>query len=275
MSWQGESISKLARLIAAGAAAAALLAFGAPAEAQAFTAAGQRCKLIEVPTAAPFGASACPGVRPGAMVRTEAGYCTMNFLFNGADGRRYMATAGHCILGEGPLSEDVGERSWAPGTGPVARDGDGRRIGEFAYAVLQSPKDFALIRLDPGIVANAQICHFGGPNGVNSDLSPSPVLLHHYGNGQAVGDVLPARSALALGTPDPDDVLTFGAVIPGDSGSPIISDDGRALGVVVAIGISIGGDQAGPVIVTRLAPQEARAEQVLRTTLTLQTAPEL
>jgi SAM-dependent MidA family methyltransferase len=43
---------------------------------------------------------------------------------------------------------------------------NGNRIGEFAYAILQDPKDFALIRLDPGVAANPQMCHFGGPTGV-------------------------------------------------------------------------------------------------------------
>ena len=62
-----------------------------------------------------------------------------------------------------------GWRPWAAGSGPVARDGNGNRIGEFAYAILQEPKDFALIRLDSGVAASPQMCHFGGPTGTNSD----------------------------------------------------------------------------------------------------------
>ena len=80
-----------------------------------------------------------------------------------------MGTAGHCILGESPVGGDVGEESWAPGTGPVASDADGNRIGEFAYAILQDPKDFAVIRLDAGVEASPQMCHFGGPTGTNTD----------------------------------------------------------------------------------------------------------
>jgi hypothetical protein len=159
----------------------------------------------------------------------------------------------------------------------VARDSEGKRIGEFAYAALQDPKDFALIRLDSNVPADPQMCHFGGPAGTNADLAQVPTLLHHYGNGEVIGDVLPARSALALGTPNPDRVLATGLAVPGDSGSGIISADGRAVGVVVALGVALGGLgtdglDAGPVIVTRIAPQESRAEQVLGTTLTLRTA---
>jgi len=238
---------------------------------------GQPCKLIPVPTAAPVGTGPCPGVRPGAIVQSDAGQCTFNFRFNGSDGRRYIGTAGHCILGESPVGGDVGEESWAPGQGPLARDSEGNRIGEFAYAILEDPKDFALIRLDDGVEASSQMCHFGGPNGTNADQPSSPTVLNHFGNGLGVGSVLPARSALAVGMPDPDHVFAQGVAVPGDSGSGVISDDGRAVGVLVTVGvhsgsIGTGGVDAGVVGITRIAPQEARAEQVLGTTLNLQTA---
>ncbi|HEX2359312.1 MAG TPA: hypothetical protein VHH72_05815 [Solirubrobacterales bacterium] len=195
-----------------------------------FTLGGKPCKLIEVPAAAPVGTGTCPGVRPGAIVNSEAGQCTMNFLFTGSDGRRYVGTAGHCILGESPIGGDVGEESWAPGSGPEATDGVGNRIGEFAYAVLQDPKDFALVRLDPGVEASPQMCHFGGPTGVNSDITSSPTVLQHFGNGLGIGSVLPARTHIALSMPDPDHVFATGGAAPGDSGSGVISSDGRAVG---------------------------------------------
>jgi hypothetical protein len=243
-----------------------------------WTLGGKPCKLIEVPAAAPAGTGQCPGVRPGAVVNSDKGQCSFNFLFTGADGARYMGTAGHCILGDDPFGGDAGEQSWAHGSGPVARDGDGNRIGEFSYAILQDPKDFALIRLDPGVNASPQMCHFGGPTGTNDDRSSSATVLNHFGNGLGVGDVLPARSALAIGMPNPDHVYAQGAVVPGDSGSGIISADGRAVGVIVTTGlhtnaIGTGGVDAGTMGITRLTPQVNRAEQVLGTDLTLQTAP--
>ena len=247
-----------------------------------WTLGGVPCDLIEVQAAAPVGVGTCPGVRPGAIVQSDKGSCTFNFLFAGSDGRRYIGTAGHCILGDSPVGGDVGEQSWAPGTGPEARDGDGNRIGEFAYAILQDPKDFALIRIDEGVAADPQMCHFGGPTGINSDTPglDSPTVLHYFGNGLAVGSVVPARSALALGMPDPDHVYAEGLVVPGDSGAGIISEDGRAVGVVVTTGVhsaSVGtsGIDAGLVGITRIAPQLDRAEDVLGIGLTLETAPTL
>jgi hypothetical protein len=276
-------------LLACVLAAAALLASAAPANAGLlglgggkstaadWTLGGVPCDLIAVPAATPIGTGACPGVRPGAVVQSDSGQCTFNFLFQGSDGSRYIGTAGHCILGDSPIGGDAGEQTWAAGSGPVARDGQGNRIGEFAYAILQDPKDFALIRLDAGVAANPQMCHFGGPTGVNSDQGADPVVLHHFGQGLGVGAVLPARSALAIGMPHPDHVFAEGAVVPGDSGSGIISADGRAVGVIVTTGIhsgSIGTDgvDAGTMGVTRIAPQVARAQQVTGVSYTLQTA---
>jgi hypothetical protein len=256
------------------------LGLPAPSSSANWTLGGVPCTLIPVPAAAPLGTGTCPGVRPGAIVRSNVGQCTLNFLFQGSDGSRYIGTAGHCILGTSPIGGDVGEMAWAPGTGPVARDDGGKRIGEFAYAILQDPKDFSLIRLDSQVQADAGMCHFGGPTAVNDDNPglTEPVALNWFGNGVGVGAVLPARSAVAAGMPSPDHVFAQGAAAPGDSGSGVISSDGRAVGVLVTVGvhtasIGSGGLDAGLIGMTRLTPQVKRARQVLGVDLVLQLAP--
>jgi hypothetical protein len=245
-----------------------------------WTLGGTPTNLIPVPAAAPVGTGTCPGVRPGAIVLSDGGQCTFNFLFQGSDGVRYIGTAGHCILDEGPFGGDVGELSWAPGTGPVARSANENRVGEFAYAILQDPKDFALVRLDPGVQASAGMCHFGGPTAANDDQPDltQPVVLNFFGNGIGVGALLPARSALAAGMPDPDHVFAQGVAAPGDSGSGVISSDGRAVGVAVTFGVHFGsvgvlGMNGGVIGITRLTPQVLRAQQVLGVNLDLQEAP--
>ena len=259
---------------------AGLLDLIGPSSSSNWTLGGVPCTLIPVPVAAPFGTGTCPGVRPGAIVRSDVGQCTLNFLFMGSDGSRYIGTAGHCILGTSPFGGDVGEMAWAPGTGPEARDSGGNRIGEFAYAILQDPKDFSLIRLDPQVEANAGMCHFGGPTAVNDDQPGllQPVVLNWFGNGVGVGAVVPARSALAAGMPDPDHVFAQGVAVPGDSGSGVISSDGRAVGVLVTVGVhtaslGFGGLDAGTIGMTRLTPQVERAQAVLGVNLELQLAP--
>lgn len=234
-------------------------------------------ELLPTRTAAlPLGLGACTGVRPGATVMSEGGLCSFNYLFVGEDQdgneQRYMGTAGHCILGV-----VTGEQTWAPDTGPVARDATGNRVGEFAYAVLDGVRDFALVRLDDGVDANPQMCHFGGPTGINKDLSPGPVTLQHYGQALVFGQLLPGRTSVALTTSDPDQVFANGLALFGDSGGAVNSADGRAMGVLVTVGLHL--DQlpnAGTIGVTRIAPQVEQAKDVLGlTTLDMQLAPQL
>lgn len=224
-------------------------------------------------------ASAGDGVHPGAIVNSSIGQCTDNFLFDGSDGNRYIGSAGHCVLAAPDVGgANAGEKTWAPGTGPVATDSNGARIGEWAYAILQDPKDFSLIRLDPSVAATPQMPTYGGPTGIFTDISPNTVLLQYYGEGIGVSSIAPARSAVAFGTPDPDHVYAQGLVVPGDSGSAIETADGRAVGVIVTTGLHTGsigssGIDAGLMGITRLPPQLARAAQMLGLTLTMRTAP--
>lgn len=227
-------------------------------------------------TASPVAlGAACPGVRPGAVLRLEPqGQCTFNYLFKGTDGTRYIGTAGHCAL-EGT---GVAEKAWAKGKGPVARDGAGQRVGEFAYAVLKEPKDFALVRLDPAVAASPEVCHFGGPTRLHDATSGGGTVLQHFGQGVAIGDIVPARPELAGDLSDPDQVTSVGVAVPGDSGSPVQTADGGAVGVLVSTGVAAGVSErglpvAGNITITRLAPQLAQASSVTGVRYTLQTAP--
>lgn len=219
----------------------------------------------------PAGVGWCPGVRPGGYVVSSVGGCTMNFVLIGSDYRVYIGTAGHCIL------ETEQERAWSAGTGPTAWDGSRARIGEFAYAILddRADRDYALIRVDEGVPVNFQMCHFGGPTGLNSDLTRTPTVLEQYGNGIIIGKTVPARTHIAPFMNNPNIVYANGAAIFGDSGSGVISDDGRAVGVLVHLGVAVGTNNTGTTGITRLGPQIALAQQALGIELHLQTAPKL
>ena len=251
------------------------------------------CSPIPVPASGEPGAvgsGTCPGVRPGGRVLTEIGDCTFNFLFRAPDGTRYIGTAGHCVSpGTDYTFKDTDsdgngriERVWARGRGPEAKGLDRRRIGEFAYTIVQDPKDFALIRLDPDVGASPEMCHFGAPRGVYTSDSGGAVVLHYYGNGQGIDTVAPARSAVALGTPNPDHVYAAGLALPGDSGAGVMTDDGQAVGVLVSTGYPTPGPNelpqanekgvdVGTMGITRLGPQLARAAEKLGVSLELVT----
>lgn len=252
---------------------------------------------------APVGTDQCWGVRPGGRVLSAIGDCTLNFLFRASDGARYIGTAGHCAdLGEENTFEnsDRGgngriERIWAWGKGPMAKDIGGQRIGEFVYAIVYPPKDFALIRLDPHVAASPEMCHFGAPRGLYSttDAGQAALFLRYYGNAEGVGEVAPARTAVAFGTPNRDHVSAVGLAVPGDSGAGVMTADGFAVGVLVTTGVSglaferdrnhvpapkdlpeasEKGVDIGTMGITRLGPQLERASAKLGVSLYLVTA---
>lgn len=235
------------------------------------------CPLIEVPFAAPFGAGSCPGVRPGALLEVPEGFCTMNFLFQGRKKARYIATAGHCVINE----QTGGERVFAKGKGPIAKDGEGKPIGRFAYGNLEldGDGDFALVKLFKSVKANPQMCHFGGPVSINRSTSPNSTQLSLYGNGTVIGEVLPARTLIGSGFRNPGHLNAVGAALPGDSGGPVTDGTGRAVGVLVVGGVlldSVGTDglDGGNIGISRLGPQLERARQKLGGgRLQLKTAP--
>lgn len=244
--------------------------------------------------APPVGRAPCPGVRPGALVVVEGSRCTLNFLFSAQGAKRYIGTAAHCLLGA-PIAVDQ-ERVWDRGEGPVARGSDGRRVGEFVYAVLDKAgdsiedapdgRDFALIRIDKNIRSKARMCFFGGPTGIDRSQPSGPITVHWYGNGNGLGSlgflgeeepVLPARSGVANGMPNPRSVVATGAATFGDSGAGVLNDQAEAIGLIASLGLHSDsrGDapQAGVIGIVRLAPVVKAAERALRIKLTLQQAP--
>ena len=214
----------------------------------------------------------CSGIRPGVEVRTPMGGCTANFVFHGTsrdagggvvDEGLFIGTAGHCVV-------DGVEKTWARGEGPPVLDRSDARMGEVAYAtfaVAGSESDFALIRIDAARSdeVNPQMCHFGGPTRIGSTARQGDVV-HHFGQGLAWGATVPGRSGVVAPGTASETTLFFGSALWGDSGSPVITPDGAALGVQVGILPPI-------VFATNLQPQLQRASEQLGITFELQTAP--
>jgi hypothetical protein len=189
-------------------------------------------------------------------------------MFRGSDGHRYVSTAGHCVLpSDGPAIH-----TWAA-DGPPAFDGRGRLIGHFAYAKDDDPDDFALIRLNEGVRSSPRMCHFGGPVAIAREHRDMPALLHYYGNGLSVRGgnevdltTVPARSAVVRHTLARRFAAAHGVAYFGDSGGPVITEDGRAFGLTVSLLPTGFG-------ITRLPHQLDLAERALGIELSLITAP--
>ena len=218
----------------------------------------------------PVGSSPCPGVRPGAVLYSGNELCTFGFVFQGTDRRRYVATAGHCAFAPDPATAPGKTQTWKPGTGPVVKDADGKQVGRFAYATMQGDfKDFALVRLDNGVPVSPELCHFGGPTGLNTEVHNRDMLVEHYGHGSGL-ETVPARTGEAFfGLYREDYVYFYGAASAGDSGAPVVDEDGQAIGLITDLTTPFTGN----VGVNRLAGHLAAAGKALKIRLTLLTAP--
>jgi hypothetical protein len=259
----------------AGPAGPALASAATSAPAALTTIAGHPCvlRVAAAPSdrARVVAQRSCPGVRPGGAVVTPLGLCTLNFLFRGSDGADYMGTAGHCVLERTAVKEAV----FDAGTGPLASDVAGSRIGTFAYAALDDERDFALVRLDPGVAASPAICGYGGPTHLDTAPVAPVTALHYFAQGAFTGDLVPARALFALGQ-DALSVTSVGLASPGDSGGPVIRGDGGAVGLLVATGPGLPLSLLGAGLVSytvKLAPQLDRATRATGVGYTIRTAP--
>jgi hypothetical protein len=113
---------------------------------------------------------------------------------------------------------------------------------------------------------------------LNDDATDQPTVLRLYGAGMGIREIAPARTLLAASMTNRWDVGATGVVAPGDSGSPVISDDGRAVGIQYLVGVVWGGLPGTPeftpgnVAIYRLRPQVSAAERIIDLRLELMTA---
>ena len=202
-----------------------------------------------------FGASgpvsAATPIQPGARIVSGNSACTMNFIYRevlpertstsrrSAAARRspstthavkprlFAGTAGHCVTG-------VGARV-------STRDG---AFGTVAFHVHNDSDDFAFIEIDreKEYLVNPTMLGFDGPTGVISGTETQRGdAAHVYGNGLIVGqsELTRPRTGI-LNHADSQYYRATLPVIMGDSGGPVLHEDGSALGIVVHL--SLWGD---------------------------------
>ncbi len=192
-------------------------------------------------------------IRPG--IRLHFGYgasCTSNFVFTDAQGEIYLGTAAHCVTA---LGENVWRAEGDAYTGS-------RRVGHIGRVVYSSQisdgvdsypceilftcsdeewDDFALIKIfsEMGRRVNPSMRKFGGPTGVISYEEVrlwDRVLTAGYSELRPGPYQLGAREAYVREKVDPHRIyVTGGTGVFGDSGSGVISSDGRAVGTLVTL----------------------------------------
>lgn len=209
-------------------------------------------------------------VQPGMAIDVAGTGCTLAFLVRGSDHQLYGSTAGHCapptpttvirvstVLGR-PLGVIVYLESWSiPGSNPT--------------------RDFALIRFDRGIEANPAVMTWGGPTGLLTGSVSSATTVNLYGQGLGVSAVTPARTGLMPASTDIEFEHVVIAASPGDSGAPVLTSGGLAIGSLIGfesgnpgIGTQNGRTEVAPgFLVMRLDSALGRASHKLHMALAL------
>ncbi len=190
-------------------------------------------------------------VRPGVGILAWDGHtgqrsayaCTSNFLFQSPDNRSlYLGTAAHC-------TDDLDINDTVEIAG-------GQATGTLIYSsskVMDSKgeseryNDLALVRIDDEYrhLVHPAVLHYGGPTGLaDSSRVDEGDAVATFGNSslrRPVLNGLDPREGLISGA---DGDWRLGAIfqhpgVPGDSGSPVIDEEGQALAVLTTLGVAV------------------------------------
>lgn len=179
---------------------------------------------------------ACTGaIRPGAEM-TAPSVCTLNFVFT--DGNDFfVGTAGHCV--------EEGDRVRA------------QDVGSFGTVVMKifdgNADDFGLIQVDKDEehLVEPTVCSFGGPEGVQDDGYGTGLPLYEYGWGTATF-LHPATRQRAHSHAFASGGMASwnGVGSGGDSGAPVLTDDGDAYAIHTAGVTPVAGAalEGGPTV---------------------------
>jgi trypsin-like peptidase len=220
---------------------------------------GNQTPPVKETPQAPWPAIDQAKIRPGVQMTMTIGgssfLCTSNFVFRSADNSTlYLGLAAHCVdgmkIGDAINIDGAAKKATLAYSSWIA-------LGLTNCGGNQPPAacddDFALAKVDAGDRAKVHpaMLHFGGPTQLadsgsfglqqrvlfygNSDLHPQENLNWHE------GVVVAPQSGPQFR------ILTAPPGVPGDSGSGVLTRDGRAAGIFVNICISPCPGQQGVV----------------------------
>lgn len=193
-------------------------------------------------------------VHPGVILYAEGKACTANFVFTDAAGHFYIGEAAHCMSSGEPTNFNGCIDPVLPlGTevGIVGSDVKGK-LAYSSWSTMQARKeqdgttcstnDFALVRLPDNVRAtlNPSVPHFGGPTGLAPGGAGTGEFVYSYGNSplrQGIAALSP-KSGVVVDREDNDWTYIcyfVTPIIPGDSGSGVLDESGRALGVASSL----------------------------------------
>ena len=179
-------------------------------------------------------------IRPGIQVTSETGQCTSNFVFASPDNASlYLGFAAHCVEGL-DLGAPIDIGGIATGTLAYSSWHTMDEVEESDAAALEY-NDFALVLIpaEARQLVHPAVRHFGGPTALadSTGVATGDKVIT-YGNSGLRQEIEPAswHEGYVLETNDwSTSIYTLGPGVPGDSGSGVLTGDGRALGILVTL----------------------------------------
>ena len=203
--------------------------------------------------AAPAAANAAVTLQPGAYHETDAGSCTLNFVYtHGSD--TLLGTAAHCV-------DKVGQR---------VRDIEGVEFGSVSFIGDEDTTewDFAFIKVDAEDVGRVSPAVKGYPQYPTGSTVPSDtatgdqIQLSGYGLGYDTTKPTQEQRRAVMGFDDAEWYSVTGPIHWGDSGGPLVHiRTGKALGIVSRLCIGVCSEE-GPTVQGILAKAAARGYAV-------------
>ena len=194
---------------------------------------------IALALALPAASMAAVTLQPGAYHETDAGSCTLNFVYDG-NGGPYLGTAAHCV-------ERVGQ--------PVY-DIEGVQFGTVAFIADADvvERDYAFIRVDPEDVGRVSPAVKGWPQYPVGFTTPTEtatgdsIQLSGYGLGYGTTKTTQEQRTAVMGFDDTSYYNVTGPIHWGDSGGPLVhKKTGKALGIVSQLCIGVCSEE-GPTV---------------------------
>lgn len=198
---------------------------------------------------APATAHGAVTLQPGAYHETDAGSCTMSFVYTG-NSKTYLGTAAHCV-------ESVGQR---------VRDIEGVEFGSVAFIgnADVTEWDFAFIEVDAEDLARVSPAVKGWPAYPTGYTVPSDTLfgdsiqLSGYGLGYGTTKTTQEQRTAVFSFDDAEMYAVDGPIHWGDSGGPLVHKrTGRALGIVSRLCVGTCTEE-GPTVQGILAKAQSR-----------------
>ncbi|MGH3773383.1 MAG: serine protease [Pseudonocardiaceae bacterium] len=195
-------------------------------------------------------------IHPGVMTTTAGGGCTANFIFSNATDV-FIGQAAHCA-GTGAPTETSGCTSATKPLGTPVTIAGASKPGTLVYSswITMAKRgekdantcdfnDLALVKIDPADrgKVNPSVPFFGGPTGISTSPTTFGDGVLTYGNSPLRAGVaaLSPKKGISLGDEGAGwSHICYTATpgVPGDSGSAVLTKDGKALGVLTSLAVA-------------------------------------